>query len=68
MEDEELKNTIKELQEIINLIGDINMICGSREKTLYQKKINKAYNKLFELKKHLEFIDMMKRRKKWDLI
>lgn len=62
MEDEELKNTIKELQEIINLIGDINMICGSREKTLYQKKINKAYNKLFELKKHLKFIDMMKRR------
>ena len=68
MEDEELKNTIKELQEIINLIGDINMNCGSREKTVYQKKLTKAYNKTFELKKHLELIDMMKRRKKWDLI
>lgn len=68
MEDEDFKNTIKELQEIINLLGDINLNCGSKEKTLYQKKLNKAYNKTFELKKHLEFIDMMKRRKKWDLI
>lgn len=63
MEDEDLKNTIKELQEIINLLGDVNLNCGSREKTLYQKKLTKAYNKTFELKKHLEFIDMMKRRK-----
>lgn len=68
MEDEDLKNTTKELQEIINLLGDINLNCGSREKTLYQKKLTKAYNKTFELKKHIEFIDMMKRRKKWDLI
>ena len=63
MEDEELEKTIKEIQIILNQIGDINMNCDSRSRTVYQKKINDSFSRLYELKKHLEFVKKMRKKK-----
>ena len=62
MEDKELEKTIKEIQIILNQIGDINMNCDSRSRTLYQKKLNNSFSRLYELKKHLEFVRKMRNR------
>lgn len=62
MNSEELKNTIEELTKIIGVLGDINMFCDSKSKTLYQKKLHKTVDDLFKLKKHLEFIKTKEKR------
>ena len=64
IEKEELENCIKNLNNCINILGDINMSCSNlRERTLYQKKLNKAYDIIYELKKHIEFLKKMEERK-----
>ena len=67
-EDKELENTIKKIQEALEQLGDINMQGSTKERTIYQKRLHKAYDILFSLKKHLEFLKKMEERKRWDLI
>lgn len=56
MSREEIEKTINELKKVITTIGDINFFGDNRSKALNQKKINESYDRLFNLKKHLEFL------------
>jgi len=56
---EELENTIKKLQLALDSLGDINMSCSPRERNNYQKRLNKSFDILYSLKKHLEFVRKM---------
>ena len=47
----------RSFKEVIDELGDINITNeNTRAKLYYQKKLNKGYDKLFKLKKHLEFL------------
>lgn len=64
MEGEELENAINRIKEVLDDLGDININCEStRAKLYYQKRLNKGYDKLFSLKKHLDFLKLMEERK-----
>lgn len=61
MEDDELENALNLVREVIDELGDINITNeNTRAKLYYQKKLNKGYDKLFKLKKHLEFLKKRK--------
>lgn len=57
MDGEELEKTINKITKIMNDMGDINMFCDSRSKTVYQKKLHKCVDELYSLRKHLEFME-----------
>lgn len=63
MENKELDNTINYVNEVLEQLGDINMFCDSKSRTLYQKKLKKAYDKLFDLKKHLQFLKALEKKR-----
>lgn len=68
MNDEELENAINKIVEALNEMGDVNMFCDQRQRNMFQKRLHRASDILFDLKKHLEFLKNTKGRQKWDLI
>ena len=58
MDNTEIENTINKLSEAIELIGSVNIYNpgNNQQKTFMQRKLNKGFDILFDLKRHLEFI------------
>lgn len=57
MNDEELEKTIEIIQEILDDMGNINFYTlDNTKKSIYQKSLNKSYDKIYALKKRCEFL------------
>ena len=63
MENKELDRTITQLKDALECLGDINMFCSASVKNIYQKRLQKTYDILFGLKKHLEFLKKVREKK-----
>lgn len=63
MNNEEFENTIKELDKVLYDLGDINMNCDARRKALNQRKLNASFDRIYKIKKHLQFLNKMEERK-----
>lgn len=57
MSEEELEKTINEIFIVLDDLGSVNFYTlDNSKKSYYQKNLNSAYDRLYRLKKHLEFI------------
>lgn len=63
MNNEEFEDIIKELDKVLYDLGDINMNCDARRKALNQRKLNASFDRIYKIKKHLQFLNKMEEQK-----